>query len=327
MSDESTRELTAISVVAPFFNEQAVLPEFCAQVRKVLDDMETTYDVVLVDDGSSDDSVAFLRTLAWPQCTVIRLMTNAGHQDALDAGLRSARGRWVVTMDADLQHPPELIPRLLSTAQAEGSEVVYAVRPDRREEPARKRWTASLYYRLMRRLTGVDVTPNAADFRLMSRRVVDVVNSVPDRKVFRLLLPSLGFPSSTVPYQAAERAAGDSKYSLARMVKLAGRSVLEFSARPLQIASVAGLIFSAVSLLWLIYVVVQFALHRTVDGWASLAAITLLVGGVQLLTVGVLGTYVGRLYEASKGRPRFIVSESFRLESPGVAEPPSFTER
>lgn len=302
-----------LSVVAPFLNEEDSILAFCAAVRDVLDDMDITYEVILVDDGSSDQTVHLLNSLDWPAATLVRLQKNVGHQTAIDAGLHAARGAWVLTMDSDLQHPPELIPVLLEAAVSAGVDIAYAARGSRREDSFFKRSSAKLYYSLISRLTAVDVEPNAADFRLVSRRVVDVVNQIPEEKVFRVLLPYLGFSSVTIDYVATSRAAGSSKYSLGRMVWLAVTSALSFSSRPLRWIAQAGVVVSLLALFWLAFVVVSYLLGRTVEGWASVASLVLLLGGFQLLAMGVFGLYLGRLYDTSTGRPQFLVAERYSL--------------
>jgi len=308
-----THEDLYLSVVAPFLNEEEAIIPFCEILRETLDGLGREYEVLLVDDGSTDGTVETLLGLNWPSASIVCLQRNVGHQVALDAGLKASRGRWVVTMDSDLQHPPHLIPEMLSAADDADVDVVYAAREAREEDGPFKRVSASAYYRIVSRLTAVDVVPNAADFRLMSRRVVNIVNQVPDEKVFRVLLPYLGFSSVTVNYVAATRIAGSSKYSLGKMIKLAVTSALSFSSRPLRWIAEVGLGVSFLALAWLAFVVVSYLLGRTVEGWASVASIVLLIGGFQLLAIGIFGLYLGRLYDASTGRPQFIVAETVSL--------------
>lgn len=302
-----------LTVVAPFLNEEESILAFCSALREVLDHMDIAYEVILVDDGSSDQTVRLLNSLDWPAATLVRLQKNVGHQTAIDAGLHASRGAWVLTMDADLQHPPELIPVLLDAAVSASVDVAYAARGSRREDSFFKRSSARLYYTLISKLTAVEVVPNAADFRLVSRRVVDVVNQIPEEKIFRVLLPYLGFSSVTIDYVATSRVAGRSKYSLGRMVWLAVVSALSFSSRPLRWIAQAGVAVSLLALAWLGFVLISYLLGRTVEGWASVASIVLLLGGFQLLAMGVFGLYLGRLYDTSSGRPQFLVAERYSL--------------
>jgi len=299
-----------ITVVTPCLNEAESLPGFLRDLRENLDDLEFAYEVVVVDDGSSDSSWEVIAATEWPQLRAVRLLANRGHQVALDAGLRAAKGDFVVTMDSDGQHPPAVIRALLTEAIAKNVDVVYAVRSDRSDDGWAKRQTAIAYYRLMRGLTGVPLKDSAADFRIMSRFVVDVLNTVPEQKVFRLLLPYLGFTSSSVDYQARQRIHGASKYSLRRMVALATRSSIQFSTKPLRMVTATGFIMAVLAVLWLGWVLVDFAYGRTVAGWASQMAVTLIVGGLTLFSLGILGEYVGEIFERVSGRPSFLVRET-----------------
>lgn len=296
-----------LTVVSPFYNEVEGIAEFCVQLRAVLDAMDIDYEVVLVDDGSTDGSWEAATGPDWPQRTVLKLASNAGHQAALDAGVRHSQGDFVVTMDSDLQHPPEVVAELLATIRAESVDVVYAVRSDRQEEGRFKRWSAHLYYRVVRALTSVPIIEDAADFRIMSRFVVDVVNAIPDKKVFRLILPSLGFSYRTVDYKANSRYAGESKYSLRHMTGLAIRSSVDFSPHPLRIVAIMGLLTSVLAVVWLLFVFVSFLTGSALIGWPSLMAVVLVFGGLTLFSLGVIGEYVGELYEIAKGRPRYVV--------------------
>jgi len=300
----------ALSVVIPMYNEEAVLPLLAERLRPVLDALDGPYEVVAVDDGSTDATSALLIGLrrVWPQLRVIRLRRNSGHQAALTAGLFRARGAYVVSIDADLQDPPEKIPDMLALARAEDLDIVYGVREDRTSDSPFKRWTAGAYYRLMRRLVGKDITAHAGDFRLLSRATVEALRQVPDRsQVLRLLVPWIGFPSGSVTYVRDERAAGRTKYSVPKMVMLAVDSITSFSAAPLRLATLLGLLGVALCGVLLVVAVVAYFVSDTVSGWASLYVAVLFVGAVQLLCLGMLGEYVGRIYTAVQGRPTFFV--------------------
>ena len=307
----------ALTVVSPCFNEADSLAPFLDSLRTTLDALKVTYEVIVVDDGSTDSSWSVLAATNWPELRALRLVVNRGHQVALDAGIREAGGDYLITMDSDGQHPPDLIPTLLAAAKRTNSDVVYAVRRNRSEDHWFKRSTARVYYSLMRIMTRVAIQDSAADYRLMTRFVVDVINQIPDQKVFRLLLPYLGFSSTTVEFQALLRKRGESKYSFGRMAGLAVRSSIQFSTKPLRIVMGIGFVMSSLSMLWLIVVLVDFAAGRTVAGWASQMSVTLIVGGLTLFGLGIVGEYVGEVFERVKGRPSYLIREV--LGSPAVS--------
>jgi len=293
------------------FNEAEVLPLLVERLRPVLDGLGETYEVVAVDDGSVDGTAVQLLGLRrmWPQLRVIRLRRNSGHQAALTAGLFRASGEYVVSLDADLQDPPEKIAEMLSLARSQGLDIVYGVRSDRRSDSIGKRRTAGLYYWIMARLAGVKVSPNAGDYRLLSRATVDALKQLPEHQpVYRLLVPWLGFPSGEVSYVRAKRAAGRTKYPFRKMMALATDSVTNFSAAPLRVATWLGLVSFLLCLLMIAYVAVSYALGDTVQGWPSTIAIVLFLGAAQLLGIGLLGEYLGRLYTAVQGRPSYFVA-------------------
>jgi dolichol-phosphate mannosyltransferase len=312
-----------LSVVIPMYNEEAVLPLLVDRLRPVLDATEVSYEVVAVDDGSRDATPAILVGLrrVWPQLRVIRLRRNSGHQAALTAGLHRAFGEYVVSIDADLQDPPEVIPRMLDLARRDSLDIVYGVRNDRSTDTFFKRSTAGLYYRLMRKVVGDKIPHNAGDFRLLSRATVEALRDLPETTpVYRLLVPWIGFPSGEVTYVREERAAGSTKYPLSKMLRLAFDSIASFSAAPLRIATwLGGLGFLACALLMIVAVVTKLV-GFVVPGWASIFVVTLFLGAVQLLCLGLLGEYVGRIYAAIQGRPAyFIGSDSARPgASPGA---------
>lgn len=300
-----------LSVVTPMYNERAAVDHFVARLRPVLDGLGETYEVVAVDDGSSDGTVGRLMQLRgeWPELRVVKLRRNVGHQTALTAGLHSARGDYVVSIDADLQDPPETIGAMLATARDQNVDVVYGVRSDRSTDTVFKRNTAGLYYWLMRKMVGNWVSPQAGDFRLLSRQVVEVLKALPEqRPVYRLVVPSLGFASAEVTYVREERVAGETKYPLSKMIKLSVDSVTSFSAAPLRLATWLG-IFSFVACLILIVTgLISWGFGVVVPGWTSLYVAVLLLGGVQLICLGLLGEYLGRIYAATQNRPQFLVA-------------------
>jgi len=311
---ETVVSTPALSVIIPMYDEEAVLPLLAERLRPVLDDVQRRfgdYELVAVDDGSRDATPVVLERLRreWPQLRVIRLRANAGHQAALSAGLSRARGAWVATLDADLQDPPEALPAMLQRAAGGDVDVVYGVRSDRSADTAFKRLTARMYYRAMHRLVGGHVPADAGDFRLMSRATVDAVNRLPEHhRVLRLVVPALGFPSDVVGYRRDSRAAGRTKYSLGRMVRLSVDSLTGFSVAPLRLATWFGLGGALVTALLLAIAMIAWATGRTVPGWTSTFVAVAAVGAVQLLCLGLLGEYVGRLYTQLQGRPAYHVA-------------------
>jgi dolichol-phosphate mannosyltransferase len=300
-----------LSVVIPMFDEEAVLPLLVERLRPVADAWGVTYEILCVDDGSTDTTPVLLQRVRreWPQVRVVRLRANAGHQAAISAGLARARGRWVVTIDADLQDPPEVIGEMLAVARGQGVDVVYGVRSDRSSDTVFKRLSARAFYRSIRALSDVDARVDAGDFRLMSRATVDAVNALPEHgRVLRLVVPALGFPSASVAYTRAVRAAGDSKYPLGKMIRLSVDSVTGFSIAPLRFATWLGLVGGLAAVGVLVYALVAMLLGNTLPGWTSTVVIVAAVGAVQLLALGILGEYVGRTYAALQARPAYFVA-------------------
>jgi dolichol-phosphate mannosyltransferase len=312
-----------LSVVVPMYDEEDVLPIFFDRMHPLLDSLGISYEVLVVDDGSRDKTAALLleAVQAWAQLRVVRLLRNSGHQAAQSAGFRRARGRYVVTIDADLQDPPEVIAEFLTAVREQDVDVVYGVRADRSSDSWAKRTTARLYYRLMCRLVGKDIPFDAADFRLVSRRVVDAVNALPeDGRVFRLVIPWLGFPSAEVRYVRAERAAGTTKYNLSKMLRLAFDSVTAFSAAPLRLATWLGLLGGLMSALFVVGALVIKVSGHSIPGWTSTVLAVSVIGAIQLLCLGLLGEYVARLFQSSQRRPQFLVGYD-SLEDQGHQEP------
>ncbi|WP_268249470.1 glycosyltransferase family 2 protein [Streptomyces poonensis] len=325
-----TEETTVLSVVVPMYNEEEVLPALVRRLRPVLADLGVPYEFVAVDDGSTDrtgELLAALR-LGWPELRVIGLRRNSGHQAALTAGLDRAAGAYVVSLDADLQDPPEKIPEMLARARAEGLDIVYGIRADRTSDTGFKRWTAHLYYRLVRRLAGSSVPAQGGDFRLLSRAAVDALKALPDQqRVYRLLVPWLGFPSGQVTYERESRAAGRSKYPLGRMIRLAVDSVTGFSAAPLRLATWLGGLAFLVCLGLMVYTLSAHLWERTVPGWTSLFTGVLFIGAVQLICVGLLGEYIARIYTAVQNRPTYFVGHDTAADpaprAPNAPDPPN----
>lgn len=310
---------TYLSVVIPMYNEADVLPLLVPRVRTVLDEMVTSgaleaddaYEVLAIDDGSTDQTPVLLQRFRreWPQLRVVRLRANAGHQSAISAGLDLADGQWVVTLDADLQDPPETIPAMLQQARSQGVDVVYGVRTDRSSDSSFKRLSARAFYSGMRTAGAKDAPDNAGDYRLMSRATVEAVNALPQtHRVLRLVVPSLGFPSASVGYARTKRAAGHSKYPLPTMIRMSVDAFTGFSLAPLRLATWFGLGGFAASLVLLAYALGSKLLGLTVAGWTSTVVIVAAVGAIQLLCLGILGEYVGRIYSTVQRRPAYYIA-------------------
>ncbi len=317
--------LVDVTVVVPVYNEEAVLPLLVERLRPAAEGWGASYEVLCVDDGSTDATPVVLQRLRreWPQVRVVRLRANAGHQAAISAGLARARGRWVVTIDADLQDPPEVIGEMLAVARGQGVDVVYGVRQDRSTDTVFKRLSARLFYRSIRALSDVDAHVDAGDFRLMSRATVEAVNALPEHsRVLRLVVPALGFPSATVRYTRAVRAAGESKYPLGTMIRLSLDGLTGFSLAPLRFATWLGLLGGIAALGVLVYALVQMLLGNTLPGWTSTVVVVAAVGAVQLLALGILGEYVGRTYTALQARPAYFIAHD-SLDADAEAERPS----
>ena len=315
-----------LSVVIPMYDEEEVLPLLVDRLRPTLEATGATYEVVAVDDGSTDLTPALLQRMhrEWDAVRVVRLRANAGHQAAISAGLVCARGDYVVTIDADLQDPPEVIGEMLARAKDEGLDVVYGVRNDRSTDTVFKRVTARAFYSLIRRMSGTSAHSDAGDFRLMSRATVDAINELPEHnRVLRFIVPALGFPSGTVEYRREERAAGVSKYPLLKMLKLSVDSLTGFSMAPLRLATLLGIGGGVLAILLGIFAVVESVMGRVVAGWTSTVVIVAAVGAAQLLCLGLLGEYIGRMYTQMQGRPTyFIAYDSFVAARRGPTDTP-----
>jgi dolichol-phosphate mannosyltransferase len=314
-------------VVVPVFNEEAALPLLVARLRPVLDRIGCTYEVLAVDDGSADLTPAVLlrERRTWPQLRVLRLRANAGHQAAISAGLVRARGDYVVTIDADLQDPPESIPEMLELARQGDLDVVYGVRSDRSSDTFFKRSSARLFYGLVRRTRATDAVSHAGDFRLMSRATVDAVNCLPEHnRVLRFVVPALGFPSGQVLYHRERRSAGTSKYTLGKMLTLSIDAFTGFSTAPLRLATALGIGGSLLAIVFAAYVVLNRVVGNPVPGWASTVVIVVTMGAIQLLCLGLLGEYVARMYTQLQGRPAYYVAYDSLLtveEPDGIGAP------
>ncbi len=300
------------SIVAPVFNESATLPEFYRRISATMEALGEPWELVVIDDGSRDNSAEIMRDLARkdPHIRPVIFARNFGHQLAVTAGLDYSRGQAVVIIDSDLQDPPEVIPDLIAKWR-EGFEVVYAVRTEREGETWFKLFTASLFYRLIYRITEVDIPRDTGDFRLLDRKVVNVLNQMRERHRFlRGMSVWVGFRQTGVDYKRRARFAGETKYPLKKMIKFASDAITGFSYLPLQIATYIGFISAIISILAIPFVIImRLTVSHGFLGQATTLISVLFLGGVQLICLGILGEYLGRLYDEAKGRPLYIVRD------------------
>jgi dolichol-phosphate mannosyltransferase len=317
------RTPTLLSVVAPMFDEEGTVEVFYDRVRSALDGLP--FELVMVDDASRDRTPGLLDTLADsdPRVRVLHLSRNFGHQAALTAGLEHARGDVVAMLDGDLQDPPEVIPRMLEEWRA-GADVVYGVRKARAGEGWFKLTTARWFYRLFGRVTKLDLRQNSGDFRLLDRRALDSVLAMRERNRFlRGMTVWVGYAQTAVEYERDARYAGETKYTLGRMVRFSLDAISSFSWLPLQAATLLGFVFSLAAFLGLPLVIVARLAHIYVPGVSTLLFVILLLGGIQLITVGIIGEYVGRIYDEVKGRPLYLVGRSRNLAPEDAAPEPA----
>jgi dolichol-phosphate mannosyltransferase len=318
-----TRSLGLLSVVAPVYNEEGTIGEFYARVCSALQGVP--FELVLVDDGSTDGSAVELDRLAAgdPRVRLVYLSRNFGHQTALTAGLDHARGDAVVMIDADLQDPPELIVRMLDHWRA-GCDVVYAVREQREGESRFKLTTASWFYRLFDKLAQVELQHNSGDFRLLDRAPLDALLSMRERNRFlRGMTVWVGYTQAAVPYRRDPRHAGKTKYTVSKMVRFSLDAISSFSHRPLQLATLFGFLISTLAFIAIPVVVVLRILGSYLPGFSSLTIAVLLLGGIQLIALGIIGEYIGRIYDEVKGRPLYVVRSRKNISDLDLpADPP-----
>ena len=305
--------MTALSIVVPCFNEEACLPELHqrlgAAARSVAAD---DYELVLVHDGSRDGTWDMMERLAGedPHVVAVNLSRNHGHQLALTAGLDLCRGQAILIIDADLQDPPELLPSMLAAMREQEADVVYGVRKSRAGETAFKRATAHGFYRLLSRATEVDIPLDAGDFRLMSRRALEALLAMPEQARFiRGMVAWIGFRQVPFAYDRAERFAGATKYPFKKMLRFAFDALTGFSSAPLKLASHAGLLLSAGSVLLILYIAYAWISGQNIQGWTSLMLVVVVLGAVQMFVLALMGEYIGRLYNEAKRRPLYIIQE------------------
>jgi len=302
-----------ISVVAPVYNEEALIHEFHERVSATMDSLGEPWELILVDDGSRDETSALLDAIQREDpdhVVVVHLARNFGHQLAITAGMDYARGEAVVTIDSDLQDPPEVIVDLVKKWQ-EGNEVVYAVRAEREGETWFKLFTAGLFYRLIQRLTSVTIPMEAGDFRLLDRKVLAYLRSMREHSRFvRAMTSWVGFRQTGVPYRRQARKAGETKYTVRKMVRLAIDAITGYSTLPLKLALWSGFAAAALgAVMAVILTIIRFGGTAPLAGQGFTASLVLFIGGVQMVMVGILGEYIGRIYDEVRQRPLYTVQE------------------
>ena len=324
---------THLSIIVPCYNEEAVLAESYRRTRAVIDRLPCTGEIIYVNDGSTDGTRHILDDLAAhdPQVRVIHFSRNFGHQPAVSAGIRQCTADRAVIMDADLQDPPELIPDILALCDREGANSVYCVRRSREKETFFKRFTARMFYRTMNRMSEVEFPLDTGDFRLIDRKIMDEFNRLPEHgKYIRGLISWIGFKQVPFYYERKARVAGETKYPLSKMLRFASNALLYFSKKPLRLASGLGFLAVIVGILLALWTLLGkiCGFSHAETGWSSIMTAIIFFGGVQLLTIGVLGQYIGVLFDEIKNRPEYIIDERLNFpdsERPDNAATPSAT--
>ncbi len=300
-----------ISIVIPVLNEELNIAELFSKLKPFLETY-FNYEVIFVDDGSTDNTLKIINDLRNKNDKVkyLSFSRNFGHQNALRAGMRYTTGGCVISMDADMQHPPELIPKMIKKWQ-EGYEIVYTVRKDSNKNSFFKKKTSDIFYGILSRLSDVRVPKGAADFRLLDRSVVDIISQLKENTLFlRGMIAWLGFKQYAIEYNPGERFAGETKYSIRKMVSLALNGITSFSIRPLRLATYLGFTIASLSFLYAAYAVyLKIFTDKVISGWTSVLVSVLFLSGIQLITFGIMGEYIGKLFIESKGRPSYIIKE------------------
>jgi polyisoprenyl-phosphate glycosyltransferase len=310
--DNVNGKIIQYSVVSPLYNEELVIGETYKRLKKVMDSTKENYEIIFVNDGSRDKTAELTREICSKDENIkfINFSRNFGHQLAITAGMDNSIGNAVIVIDADLQDPPEVILKMIEKWK-EGYEVVYGKRLKRKGETFFKKLTAKVFYRTLDCLTDVDIPVDTGDFRLIDRKVCDALKTVPERNRYvRGLISWLGFKQTAVEFIREERFAGETKYPLKKMIKFAMDAITSFSYKPLRLATYAGGVISGFSFLYLLFVIFErLFTNLTVPGWTSIIALILFFNGATFIMLGIIGEYVGRIYDEAKGRPLYIISE------------------
>ena len=308
-----------ISVIVPMYFEEAVVSECYKRLKEVLTNLnDYNYEIIFVDDGSRDQTLSILEKIAMvdKNIKVISFSRNFGHQAAVQAGLKLSSGDAVIIIDADLQDPPELIPQMVSLWE-NGNDVIYAKRKSREGETKFKLFSAKMFYNILNDLSDVSIPKDTGDFRLADRKVVDVINSLPEHnKFFRGLFSWVGFKQAPIEYERKERFAGETKYPLNKMIKLAKDGIFSFSTKPLKFVTKLGIVSIFISILILIYSILSFIFdwNNLTAGWTSIMVTVTFFAGVQLISLGMISEYIGRIYDESKNRPSYIINKKINFE-------------
>ena len=305
------QEKVLYSIVVPVYNEEEVILETYIRLKKVMEALKETYEIIFVNDGSRDRTAVIINNICEKDDKIkfIDFSRNFGHQTAITAGMDYSEGDAVVVIDADLQDPPEIIPEMIEKWK-EGYDVVYGRRLERKGDSLFKKITAKVFYRFLRKMTDVDIPVDTGDFRLIDRKVCDALKTVNERNRYvRGIISWLGFKQTGVEFIWDKRFAGETKYPLKKMLKFAFDAITSFSYKPLKLASYAGLLLSALSFIYLLVILLQklFIKESTVQGWASILAVNLFFNGIVLIILGIIGEYIGRIYDEAKGRPLYVV--------------------
>ncbi|MDQ2720070.1 MAG: glycosyltransferase family 2 protein [Bacteroidota bacterium] len=301
-----------VTIIIPVCNEKNNVLLLIAALNKVIDFLHYEFNILFIDDGSNDGTLNVIKNQAFLQKNIhfISFSRNFGHQNALKAGIDISNADCVISMDGDMQHPPELIPELLA-AWENGYDIVYTVRKDRKEMSMMKRKTSNMFYNLMNRLSDIELESGTADFRLMDRRVISILKDFKEDDLFwRGIVKWLGFKQFSLEYEPGERLEGKSKYSYQKMVQFALRGITSFSTKPLSIAIYLGFACSLLSILYIPYVLISWYYGYVISGWSSLIITIVFFGGIQLMILGIIGMYLGKLFMQSKQRPHYIIKES-----------------
>ena len=302
-----------ISILIPVYNEEGNVPAITEAIQEVFRNSSYIFEIIFVNDGSADNGLNIIKEFAAINDNIffISFSRNFGKDNALLAGLKYAKGDAVITIDADLQHPPEMIPDMLALWE-QGNEVVYTYREDKNEHASNfNQFTSKMFYKIVNNLSDVELEDGIADYRLLDKKVVNVLNSLhEDRPFFRGLVKWVGFQQKGIPYIPKPRVTGESKYSTKALTRLALQGITSFSVKPLTIAIYLGLTFSVLSTLYIPYVLISLYKGYAISGWTSIIVTIAFFGGLQLMILGILGIYLGKLFMQSKERPHFIIKET-----------------
>lgn len=305
------------SVIVPLYNEEAVIKESYKRLKKVMDNVDGSYEIIFINDGSRDKTQSMMEDICKKDktCRLINFSRNFGHQIAITAGMDYAEGNAVIIIDADLQDPPEVIPKMIDKWK-EGFDVVYGKRTKRKGETIFKKITASVFYRFLRKMTSVNIPIDVGDFRLIDRKVCDAMKQIKEKNRFvRGLVSWVGFSQDKVEYIREERFAGETKYPLKKMIRFAMNAVFSFSYNPLKFATFFGFLCAFTGFIYLVIVFYQaLILKSTEQGWPSLVSISLIFNGIILIILGIIGEYIGRIYDESRGRPLYLVRDFINFD-------------